>query len=184
MKRNFKDCTPCRSAKAKFYNVLVNFYLAMITAKESGAIEFNASQSANAEDIQSFLDGHRIYPTIDDNAFIALKPNAVVKNRPIRKDKVAIYNSLVLFMESSLNDTDKMKELAHKVYLPTLFKGLDDDMEMLTDDMVASIGTIVVDAHCSLSNTDTASTIDEDTLAVQFIKERGLYDEFVQWCEE
>ena len=182
MKRNFSDCVPCRGFKAKFYNILVNFYVSMMNAKESNAIVFNASQSANADMIQSFLDGHCIYPTIDPSAFVALKANEIAKNRPIRKDKVAIYNALVLFMESSLNNTDHVEKIVSAI-IPL------DDLVVISPMFTDNVNTAVAMASASStdnspSDTDNVPTMDEGALAIQFIKERGLYDDFQSWCEE
>lgn len=179
MKKTFEGCTPCNKEKAKFYKKLVKFYNLIIELVNSNAIEVNSTQVLLADDIRSFLDGKYITSTCNDYALIALDGDMVSKMRPIRKDKVAIYNCLVLFMEATLNKVNEMlvSDVRTSPWFEEVYGSVPCDALTPTTNSIMESHYTAWAAHADGLVSDGAD------LALDFIKEKGLYDEYIKWLK-
>lgn len=188
MKRRFDSAMPCRTKKANFYRQLITFYDNIIQFKDV-LYEFNATQSACAKYIEDFFNGKKIYPIIDDSLLITLKSDVVKEMRPIRKDKVAIYNALVLFMDAMLSPyQDAIITYKNEDALRSMFDIWDgEDYKVLEPTFRAHVLDIKAELAREDDKLDLFDIMSEDAYVSKlerFIASKGMWQEFLAYAEK
>ena len=102
--KSFNSVLPLNKTKREFFKNLVNIYKSADRLAEFGAIKTDTQRIAHlSEIILAFLNGEFI-SVCDTTRCTTLNQNVINKMRPIRRDKVAIYNALVCYVDELMSN--------------------------------------------------------------------------------
>ena len=159
--KTFKSVLPLNKVKREFFKNLVKFYESADAIAEYGGITTDTPRIAQlSEIILAFLNGEYIC-VCDTTRCTHLNQNVINKMRPIRRDKVAIYNALVCYMDELMGG---------------IVNGTENELvSEITKVIAPAFMADSVDTHTYMLLCDTLRSVEEETDAANDANPNIIY---------